>query len=731
MKKIISVVLAVVMMLSIMSVTAYAANNGPKEPGANDFMGFYSTISLIETDGEGHTKTVKNEEYGYEEEVATYILSEDGVKNLDGISYDKSTNTLTLTNFKAEDKVLSYCAMGDDFKIKVVGNCSLGQIRAAAYYWSSAVTFTGTGTLTVNKDKLFMFGFNNSSYGADSAITFDKGVNVKISGADKAIAVTNSKAKSADKVFVFNGSCKASVSSEQQYQDRSLRADGYSIDKTPKPDYIGPKAKCLTDPDGIYVMGTSTTTDSSGNKKVGHWVNKLVYSKAFGLYVLAPFANGSVYKYVYPGDEDYNDYVEDEGTLYNTEKRYVSTTLRKKLDKNGKVYVYGTVWDSSEQSVVATYSEIPDVKGAYYFTAVKEGEEADKFAETLSAAPEELVPIGKGVYTDATYVTGIFVKELEMGRDHLGAPVKSKDDPKGIYFMTHGTRYENWGEENEKQIPSRWIKKYVYVEKYDVYIIDERFADYGTLEMDFDDFDTSGYTLVNGDSDSGHVYNNGEIKHVYGQFYKDKNGKKYVVDTVYDDDGKSTKIAYDYEEIKELSTDSEKKYICIPPAESVDVDSLTEMFEREYLEDQTNYYIDDKDLVFNGGESITDPTNPTDPTDPENIGDSSDTQTVKKKANTMTVKVNAKTVKLKDVKKKKVTVKNAITVKKNQGAVSYAAVKKGTSKGVSISKKGVITIKKGAAKKKTTLKIVVNVTAKGNKNYKKLTKKVTVKIKVK
>lgn len=107
------------------------------------------------------------------------------------------------------------------------------------------------------------------------------------------------------------------------------------------------------------------------------------------------------------------------------------------------------------------------------------------------------------------------------------------------------------------------------------------------------------------------------------------------------------------------------------------------------------------------------------------------TFTISKAKNPMTAKANAKTVKLKDVKKKKVTVKKAITVKKNQGKVSYAAVKKGTSKGVSISAKGVITIKKAATKKKTTLKIVVNVTAKGDKNYKKLTKKVTVSIKVK
>ena len=117
--------------------------------------------------------------------------------------------------------------------------------------------------------------------------------------------------------------------------------------------------------------------------------------------------------------------------------------------------------------------------------------------------------------------------------------------------------------------------------------------------------------------------------------------------------------------------------------------------------------------------------------DPETEPEKDDTEIKKpKKTNTLSVKAVVKTVKLRDVKKKKVTVKNAITVTKNRGAVSYSIVKKGTSKGVSVSKKGVITIRKGAVKKKTTLKIVVNVTAKGNKYYKKAKKRVTVRIKV-
>lgn len=102
---------------------------------------------------------------------------------------------------------------------------------------------------------------------------------------------------------------------------------------------------------------------------------------------------------------------------------------------------------------------------------------------------------------------------------------------------------------------------------------------------------------------------------------------------------------------------------------------------------------------------------------------------INKMKNTMTAKGSTKTVKFSKVKKAKQTVKKAITVKKAKGAVTYAKVSKGSSKALTISKKGVITVKKGT--KKGTYKIKVKVTAKGNKTYSAITKTVTVKIKVK
>ena len=101
--------------------------------------------------------------------------------------------------------------------------------------------------------------------------------------------------------------------------------------------------------------------------------------------------------------------------------------------------------------------------------------------------------------------------------------------------------------------------------------------------------------------------------------------------------------------------------------------------------------------------------------------------------NPMTVKTAVKSVKLKDIKKKAVTVKGTTTVSKAQGKVSYklTSIPKDLKKLTTISSKGVITIKKWAKAKKGTYKFKVKVTAKGDSNYKSKDKTVEVKIKVK
>ena len=100
-----------------------------------------------------------------------------------------------------------------------------------------------------------------------------------------------------------------------------------------------------------------------------------------------------------------------------------------------------------------------------------------------------------------------------------------------------------------------------------------------------------------------------------------------------------------------------------------------------------------------------------------------------KYANPLTAKGKTVTVKLKNLKKKNQTVtqKNAFTVSKAQGKVTYVKAN-GNSK-ITVAKNGKLTVKKGL--KKGTYKIKIKVTAAGNASYKAGIKTVIVTIKVK
>lgn len=92
--------------------------------------------------------------------------------------------------------------------------------------------------------------------------------------------------------------------------------------------------------------------------------------------------------------------------------------------------------------------------------------------------------------------------------------------------------------------------------------------------------------------------------------------------------------------------------------------------------------------------------------------------------------VKAKSAKTVTVKSKKATIaaKDALTVSKAQGTVTYA--KASGNKNITVDKKtGKITVKKGTPK--GTYKVKIKVTAAGNNNYKSGSKTVTVTIKVK
>lgn len=126
--------------------------------------------------------------------------------------------------------------------------------------------------------------------------------------------------------------------------------------------------------------------------------------------------------------------------------------------------------------------------------------------------------------------------------------------------------------------------------------------------------------------------------------------------------------------------------------------------------------------------NVTDPTSAVTDETAQPTAAPTISKTKVKKANTIEVKVKSINVKSKKLRKNKLTVK-AIFVKNAQGKLSFK--KLSGSKKLSVTPKGKITVKKWKKAKKGIYKIKVRVTAAGTPRFRKASKLVTVKIKIK
>lgn len=109
------------------------------------------------------------------------------LSEMDGASYDASTNTLTLTDCTAD--ILDVNLMGNGFTIELVGDNSIDHLIVWGYYYGGSVTFTGTGTLTINRDRTNSAGLTMNAEWSPTAVFVDSGVDITIYGADAAILI--------------------------------------------------------------------------------------------------------------------------------------------------------------------------------------------------------------------------------------------------------------------------------------------------------------------------------------------------------------------------------------------------------------------------------------------------------------------------------------------------------------------------------------------------------------
>lgn len=330
MKKLLTIVLIIIMVASL-PMTVFAANGpmGGIKIGEDEKPIYLAFINLTEPNDKG--------EY-YDESgdlVGRSVCIFDGEKSYDnaaGAKYDITTNTLTLDNLKTVPLIVTN-VMGDDFKINVVGDCSVGQIVVWGDHYGGSLNIEGNGTLAVNENKTFDNAIVLQAENTNSALNFGANVKVNLYAKRDVVLITGTPNDSPSKAFTFGNGQTANIYKEPYVSTSYERINGLKLNNAEHEYYGGQKAVCSSDPDGIYTVTTGYKGDNFD--KTVYWINR--------------------YHYVAPFDAYINDYgFGDFGSIEMTEEEFNNQTE------------YSILFSQTDEPDQVNYYENPETDDWYY-----------------------------------------------------------------------------------------------------------------------------------------------------------------------------------------------------------------------------------------------------------------------------------------------------------------------------------------------------------------------------
>lgn len=726
MNKLISILLVIILIAAPMS--AFAA-----ETDDVDGMPFFLDSSPVVTESGVlfYSKTIGEK---------VFKEGDEFVSPVEGISRDG--NTYTLDNVNDDSLTLGFVLQGD-VSLVIKGDCVINSlVTIGGNGIPAGIHLMGDGSLTVKGEESLVSpvvrifaGKTDSRLIIDRTVTFKTDCNFSFSLSDYGV-------KNADAPVVTFGGKKVEGIKSVTAKKLTLTEKAAFISKTPT--QVGVKIKSNSDPDGVY--GAKVWHTIGKTEKVSYEIFRYIYSEELGAYIVDP---------------DFETVKADEGeveslgyTLCKTVPsgiNYLKTYYHREKTSNGWHAGYEVKNpDDPDSKYVLSDNFYDDMTYSYGLEKYELDEETGKYK----------VVSDKGTCNVKTFIDYGFEyvldekgkpERLDLGTGSVVYRVTCPDDPDAVYGYGHST-YED--------VPLVCtLRKVEYNDENSRYEIDETFAE---KKFTKEEFEKSGLTYVaKSYSDEPLELNYAEVDNFTVVSLNDSDTALAKYSTVYARNGeatlngeKITLLRRNYtlyretfpEKTKEIELDNPHFYIqdkidlegvLIQDISSAEIkglksktytgkaqtQKLTVTLGGEALTENVDYTLSYKNNKSAGTASLT----------IKGIeaykGTVTKTFKIKKAANPIKVSVNAKSVKASKLKKAKVSVKKAITVKDKKGAVSYKKVS--GSKKLKISSKGVITAAKGTYKKNTTLKIKVKVTAKGNSNYKKASKNVTVKIKVK
>ena len=292
MKKLLAIILTAALLMSVCGVSAFAAENDQPAPTTGPWDGFWwmtgGPMLCFYYDGSRH-----------------YIYSRQGQSEQDpivtdneavpGATYDKATNTLTISDLKLSDGDLEAHYMGDDFKLRVEGECELGFISVRNYigYHSMSLNIIGTGALTVNGNKshddaMYFYGDGPSLMHLDIADSVTVHMYAKENASEQLPQhVMRIWSTYADPAITVGGKAIPEAKSERKSDTVTEQVKAVFVNDTDQEYAHGKRVKSKTDPEGIYAV--KEIQYSAGNGfETRYGVIKYYYDDTFEMYLPDP-----------------------------------------------------------------------------------------------------------------------------------------------------------------------------------------------------------------------------------------------------------------------------------------------------------------------------------------------------------------------------------------------------------------------------------------------------------
>ena len=469
MKKLIAILLAAVMLLSVSGVTAFAENAQPAftvGPAQDSYLYGgpcvyffdpvrYENIYVVEFDYTARQLVVNNEE-------------------VPGATYDAGTNTLNIKDLHMQGYQLTVWYMGDDFKINVDGACELGKINVGnpLGFHSTSLSVRGAGTLTVNQDLRNDVAVNMYADGENSMMHLDIADSVTVDLYSRentedddedyypVVDLDSTRVTPANGGAITVGGKAAPEAQSRQIVDMGSDTVKTLAIESPNKDFEhGKQVKSKSDPDGVYAMAEWDDGDILMVMRYMYVsdINMWVFDSSFG----EGFYNGRRYNQA-EFDEEYTFVIGNAPkqikytTLWNEENRGEEAVMLVKSGEPDAVYagvarwggedydvavgytVYRVLWNENEEFYVedgtfkSAYYATDELEGAGYSVATEEveepltlevwtapapfDEESGNWTQTPKAYNRASDPDGLyvrgGTYTDGDGETGVVIKPV-------------------------------------------------------------------------------------------------------------------------------------------------------------------------------------------------------------------------------------------------------------------------------------------------------------------------------